>query len=176
MGAFMSMDNEPWWYQLNTAEHRVAFTFWFLRYVFTVVVFILGIKAPGIRQEYNSRTPILDEETPLENEPRVSASQGSTWRNMWKKMTILLPYMWPKKSAGLQLRVVMCVVLLIGVRVTNVFVPIYSKKIVDALIGNIFAWQLILAFVGLKLLQGGATGSSGILNIMRSFLWIRVSQ
>jgi hypothetical protein len=21
--AFMSMDNEPWWYQLNTAEHKV---------------------------------------------------------------------------------------------------------------------------------------------------------
>ena len=125
-----------------------------MRYIFTVVTFILGIKAPGIRQEYNSRTPILDEETPLENEPRVSASQGSTWRNIWKKITTLLPYMWPKKSVGLQLRVVMCIVLLIGVRVTNVFVPIYSKKIVDELAEKVFAWQLILAFIGLKLLQG----------------------
>ena len=125
-----------------------------MRYIFTVVTFILGIKAPGIRQEYNSRTPILDEETPLENEPRLSASQGSTWRNIWKKITTLLPYMWPKKSVGLQLRVVMCIVLLIGVRVTNVFVPIYSKKIVDELAGKVFAWQLILAFIGLKLLQG----------------------
>merc|ERR1719418_26384 len=70
----------------------------------------------------------------------------------------------------------MCLIILVGVRVTNVFVPIYSKKIVDALTEKIFAWQLILAFVGLKLLQGGATGSSGLLNIMRSFLWIRVSQ
>jgi len=174
--AFLSMDTEPWWYHLVSPEDKLAFAFWLMRYVFTVVVFILGIKAPGIRQEYNSRTPILDEETPEQNEPRVSASQGSTWRNIWRKTTTLLPYMWPKKSVGLQLRVVMCVVLLIGVRVTNVFVPIYSKKIVDGLAEKIFVWQLILAFVGLKLLQGGATGASGILNILRSFLWIRVSQ
>ena len=62
--------------------------------------------------------------------------------------------MTPKKSVGLQLRVVMCLIILVGVRVTNVFVPIYSKKIVDALTEKIFAWQLILAFVGLKLIQG----------------------
>jgi len=66
--------------------------------------------------------------------------------------------------------------LLIGVRVTNVFVPIFSKKIVDELAEKKFAWGLILAFVGLKMIQGGATGSQGILNITRSFLWIKVSQ
>ena len=27
---------------------------------------------------------------------RESASNGSTWKNMWKKVTVLLPYMWPK--------------------------------------------------------------------------------
>ena len=47
-----------------TSYFQVAFTFWLLRYVFTLVVFILGIKAPGIRQEYNSRIPIPDEEAP----------------------------------------------------------------------------------------------------------------
>ena len=50
---------------VNTTHYfQVAFTFWLLRYVFTLVVFILGIKAPGIRQEYNSRIPIPDEEAP----------------------------------------------------------------------------------------------------------------
>ena len=62
--------------------------------------------------------------------------------------------MWPKKSIALQLRVVMCLILLAGVRVINVFVPIYSKNIIDALTEKIFAWQLILVYVGLKLLQG----------------------
>ena len=83
-----------------------------------------------------------------------NSSQGSTWKNLWRKIRILLPYMWPKKSIGLQLRVLACITLLIGVRVTNVFVPIFSKKIVDELAEKKFAWGLILAFVGLKMIQG----------------------
>ena len=84
-----------------------------------------------------------------------------------------------------------------GVRVINVYVPIYSKKIVDELTEKIFAWDIILALVGLKLLQGlyfffwkikkrllqifffqggGAMGGNGLLNMTRSFLWIKVSQ
>ena len=77
--------------------------------------------------------------------------------------------MTPKKSVGLQLRVVMCLIILVGVRVTNVFVPIYSKKIVDALTEKIFAWQLILAFVGLKLIQGELF----LKNFIISFFWIK---
>jgi len=42
---------------------------------------------------------------------------------------------------------------------------------------KIFAWDIILALVGLKLLQGGgAMGGNGLLNMTRSFLWIKVSQ
>ena len=37
-------------YNLSTTEHKLQFTFWLLRFIFTSVVFILGIKAPGIRQ------------------------------------------------------------------------------------------------------------------------------
>jgi ATP-binding cassette subfamily B (MDR/TAP) protein 6 len=44
-------------------------------------------------------------------------------------MGILLPYLWPKKSVWLQLRVLVCVLLLAGVRVANVFVPLLSKEI-----------------------------------------------
>ena len=37
--------------------------------------------------------------------------------------------MWPKNSCALQLRVIVCVILLIGVRVINVFVPLLTKEI-----------------------------------------------
>ena len=40
--------------------------------------------------------------------------------------------MWPSDNPWLQLRVIFCVLHLIAVRVINVFVPIYYKKIVDA--------------------------------------------
>ena len=71
-------------------------------------------------------------------------------------------------------------------RVTNVFVPIYYKKIVDALSssglvhcqsGTDFSWPWmpVLVWVGLKALQGGGMGQ-GLLNNARSLLWIRIQQ
>lgn len=39
-----------------------------------------------------------------------------------------------------------------------------------------FPWELIAGFVGVKLLQGGGTGGSGLLNNLRSQLWIKVQQ
>lgn len=112
--------------------------------------------------------------------------------------------MWPKKSVALQLRVLVCLVLLGGVRVANVFVPIYYKEIVDSfsvangtvvangsasaaaaagsgsgdgsLTGLQFPWRVILVWVVFKLIQGGGMGSQGILNNLRLFLWIRVQQ
>ena len=35
---------------LSTTEHKLQFTLWLIRFIFTSLVFILGIKAPGIRQ------------------------------------------------------------------------------------------------------------------------------
>ena len=37
--------------------------------------------------------------------------------------------MWPKNSCGLQLRVIVCVILLVAVRVINVIVPLLTKDI-----------------------------------------------
>lgn len=39
-----------------------------------------------------------------------------------------------------------------------------------------FRWDLVLIYVGLKFLQGGGTGGMGLLNNLRSFLWIRIQQ
>lgn len=40
----------------------------------------------------------------------------------------------------------------------------------------VFRWDWVLVYVGLKFLQGGGTGSMGLLNNLRSFLWIRIQQ
>ena len=40
-----------------------------------------------------------------------------------------MPFLWPKKSCGLQLRVLICFVLLAAIRVANVFVPILYKML-----------------------------------------------
>jgi len=106
---------------------------------------------------------------------------GSTWAGAWGKLTRLIPYMWPAKSASLQLRVIFCVLLIIAVRVINVWVPIYHKIIVDALSEESiqqeksWPWVEVLVWVGLKALQGGGIGT-GVLGNLRTFLWIRVQQ
>lgn len=58
-----------------------------------------------------------------------SAENQSTWQGLWKKVRLLVPYMWPQGSKILQLLVLFCLGLLGVERVVNVFVPIYSKNI-----------------------------------------------
>jgi len=106
---------------------------------------------------------------------------GSTWAGVWGKLTRLIPYMWPAKSASLQLRVIFCVLLIVAVRVINVWVPIYHKIIVDALSEESiqqeksWPWVEVLVWVLLKALQGGGIGT-GVLGNLRTYLWIRVQQ
>lgn len=93
-------------------------------------------------------------------------------------MKTLMPFLWPKKNFLLQSRVIFCFVLLIVGRLINVYVPIYNKKIVDSLSGPIveFRYDWIMYYVIFKFLQGGGTGTMGLLNNLRSFLWIRIQQ
>jgi len=109
------------------------------------------------------------------------AGQRSPWSNLFPKTKKLLPFMWPVKSKLLQLRVIFCIVLLAGVRATNLIVPILYKDIVDALVETEIrpsTWPLefVIYWAVLRLLQGGGAGSSGLLNNWRSLLWIRVQQ
>lgn len=53
----------------------------------------------------------------------------STWTNAWSKIRTLAPFIWPKRSFLLQLRIIACFALLIGGRLVNLYVPIYSKMI-----------------------------------------------
>lgn len=46
-----------------------------------------------------------------------------------RKIKMIAPFIWPKKSLALQLRVVACILLVIAGRVANVYVPLYSAKI-----------------------------------------------
>ena len=64
---------------------------------------------------------------------------------------------------------------------TNVFVPIFYKKIIDKLAEtganpSDWPWDMVSIWLGLKLLQGSGTGGQGLLNNWRSLLWIKVQQ
>lgn len=58
-----------------------------------------------------------------------------------------MPFLWPKKDFVLQIRVLLCFVLLFLGRVINLYVPIYNKRIVDSLsIPNDFRWDWVLIY------------------------------
>jgi hypothetical protein len=59
----------------------------------------------------------------------IRQSDVSTWKNLWRKLRTLLPFLWPKKSPLLQFTVAICFVILILGRVFNLLIPIFYKRI-----------------------------------------------
>lgn len=172
--SFLNLNRKNWWFQLDGVTNKIEMSLFILRYVSSLMLFVLGLKAPGIIQNIDYFS--LNDST--RNVPAATNENQSTWRNFWKKIKTLMPFMWPKKDVLLQFRVLFCFLLLAGGRVVNLYVPIYNKLIVDSLSGKSpsFRWDWILIYVAFKFLQGGGTGGMGFLNNLRSFLWIRISQ
>ncbi|KAH9496236.1 ATP-binding cassette sub- B member 6, mitochondrial [Bulinus truncatus] len=172
---FISWNSSEWWWQLDGPYDKLELAFFILRYLLITILLVLGFIGPSIRRAgYN---PVTDQES--------GRNQNvSTWRNVLVKMKMMLPYVWPKGSLVLQLTVGICIVLLAAGRAVNVFVPIYSKLIVNSLAydpsqpqqGIEFRWDYILVFITLIFLKGGGTGTSGLLNDSRNLLWIKVQQ
>ncbi|XP_067890865.1 ATP-binding cassette sub-family B member 6 [Heterodontus francisci] len=179
--AFVSWKSPLWWWSLDSTDHKVHFGLWIVRYICTFLLFVLGLKAPGLpRRPYmlliNEDERDVEYSEPLLN--RNDTSQ-STWKDFRKKVRLLVPYMWPKGNFLLQILVLFCLCLLAVERVINVFVPIYYRNIVNELSGGA-SWKTlaitVCMYVFLKFLQGGGAGSSGFVSNLRSFTWIRVQQ
>ena len=172
----LGLAGEPWWTELAGWAGRTSLALYTASYIVTSTVFLLGLRGPGLIRNYAAvkAGPGKDEQSGGDT---ASASSGSTWRGFGRKLVQLLPYLWPRHSAPLQLRVLVCLLILAAVRVCNVFVPIFYKRIVDNLTdpGRGWPWSEVALWLGLKLLQGGGMGQ-GLLNNLRSLLWIRVQQ
>ncbi|XP_040214054.1 ATP-binding cassette sub-family B member 6, mitochondrial [Rana temporaria] len=178
--AFISWQSPRWWWKsMDTSDQKVQFSLWTLRYICTLFLFTLGILAPG-----RPRKPYIilinEDERDVENtQPLLRNENQSTWQGFWKKVRLLVPYLWPRKNVFLQLLVVLCMGLMGLERAINVFVPIFYKKIVDQLTEGSVWHTLALTvciYVLLKLLQGGGAGATGFVSNLRTFLWIRVQQ
>jgi ATP-binding cassette subfamily B (MDR/TAP) protein 6 len=213
----VSWNNPQWWWKLQSGRDIYDLVLFAVRYLLLVLLICVGVIYTTGRQCFTKTNrhsyrllvneesdaerdePSKDESKPKVLEGGITKATGSTFRNTWKKFRILFPYVWPKGKPLLQLRVVVCFLLLGGGRAVNVFVPIYYKYIVNALsptntsdghlsipaesvgghVGQYIPlpWQPLLIYVFLKFLQGGgAVGSLGFLNNARQFIWIPVQQ
>ncbi|XP_073956804.1 ABC transporter ATP-binding protein/permease Hmt-1 isoform X2 [Choristoneura fumiferana] len=172
--SFLNLNKEGWWWHLKDLQDRLEMSLFVGRYVCCMIMFILGMKAPGIMHQFE----YLESEDGQRRLIPPRDENRSTFRNVFSKLRTLLPFLWPKKSLLLQFYVFICIMALLAGRVINLYVPIYSKKIVDSLSipPLYFRWDLVLIYVFFKFLQGGGTGGMGFLNNLRSFLWIRVQQ
>ncbi|KAI2474120.1 ATP binding cassette (ABC) transporter subfamily B member [Diabrotica virgifera virgifera] len=174
--AFINLTQENWWFKLKDLTDQLEMALFILRYIACLLIFFLGLKAPGIVNEVDYYMLGGHQRNVI----NPNNENASTWKNFWKKVKILAPFLWPKKNFTLQFKVLICFILLLGGRAVNLFVPIYQKLIVDSMEETVakmlFRWDWVLIYVGLKFLQGGGTGGMGLLNNVRSFLWIRVQQ
>ena len=205
----ISWSNSEWWWDLSNVIDTSDLVLFCIRSFLLLLLVGFGVIRPLIyrRGRYQLLVNLDDTDQPTvissqdHEDPNKSgsfsrkSSHGSTFGSLWAKTKLLFPYIWPKGHLILQLRVVICFILLGGGRVINVYVPIYYKTIVNALSPNVntthsfdlahgltasngvtFPYVSILIYVILRFMQGGSTGSTGFINNFRVFLWIRVQQ
>ncbi|KAL8799413.1 MAG: hypothetical protein Q9182_005898 [Xanthomendoza sp. 2 TL-2023] len=109
---------------------------------------------------------------------RPTKVPSKSWWEYLRGYSLFFPYLWPAKSARLQIIVVICFVLVMGARVINLLVPIQVGHITNILSGDEegeqpgVPWAQICLYIFYRLMQGG----NGALGALRSTLWVPVSQ
>ncbi|XP_067299608.1 ATP-binding cassette sub-family B member 6 [Pseudorasbora parva] len=138
-----------------------------------------GTKQNALGNQTEQEASIALNVEKLQRQSHVEVISSSAWQDFRRKVCLLVPFMWPRGSVQLQALVILCVGLLGLERVINVFVPIYSRNIVNQL-SAMESWRpltiTVCVYVLLKFLQGGGVGTSGFVSNLRSFLWTRVEQ
>lgn len=206
--AVASWNSPYWWWDMDGPLDTVDLVLFCIRACLILVLICCGVIRPLCFRRSQYRLLINSDEPPPEipsqstEDPIKSgsfsrkSSQGSTFSGMWAKIRLIFPFIWPKGHFVLQLQVVVCFLTLAVGRVINVFLPIYYKKIVNALTpypnttdtldsqygftsdqyGVTFPLVSIVIYVVLRFFQGGAGGGLGLCNNLRTFLWIGVQQ
>ncbi len=94
--------------------------------------------------------------------------------NEWRAIATLLPYLWPRGALELRGRVVVAMVLLVGAKLTNVYIPIIYKQAVDILTGA--AGAIVALPVGLLVAYGLARMFAVAFGEMRDAVFAKVVQ
>lgn len=71
-----------------------------------------------------------------ENGTPQNVSPTSRWGVLKQRTAMLLPFIWPKSKYLIQLKIILCIVILFIARVVNLYVPIFYKNVVNSLTPN----------------------------------------
>lgn len=129
--ALISYRSPLWFFQpliqnkISTEEiHLVRFCYWVFRLIATIIIFFVGLRAPGVpRRRYaillNRSQSQIEEEKATEN----------VWIKFFRHSRTLAPYIWPRGHFGLQINIMICILILVAGRLLSLEVPRYTKLI-----------------------------------------------
>lgn len=158
------------------------------RYVVEIIIVVLSIihlfNDNVSSSTDGERAPLLNNSTTrstsqpygssniVEEITEQKAKEVGAFNDFFGKMKKLLPYIWPHHDIKLQIFVVIYFLLMCCGFLVNLLAPRQIGLIVDNLKQGTFTWIPILAYIGLKFLQGG----SGLLQSIQNYLWIPIGQ
>uniref|UniRef100_A0A5S6R0B6 ATP-binding cassette sub-family B member 6 n=1 Tax=Trichuris muris TaxID=70415 RepID=A0A5S6R0B6_TRIMR len=165
-----------WWLHIRSADDTVKICFFVVDYCFGLLNLLVGYSAPKWSALYIPRSS-ESHDADFASSENTDQRLRFTVRRYLVKARFLIPYLWPVNDRLLQTSFLGVFVLLIIGRVVNLFTPIYHKKIVDGLSNPTTPYQpeLVVFYVFLIFCQGGSA-SGGLLNSLRSLLWVKVQQ
>jgi ATP-binding cassette, subfamily B, heavy metal transporter len=105
--------------------------------------------------------------------PSLTAGPKGRLIDGFKALKGLIPYLWPRDSLELRLRVVAAVLLLVGAKTVNIGVPFLYKHAVDTLSGK---FGLVVVPVTIVLAYGMARVCAQAFNELRDAVFAKVEQ
>ncbi|MCW2244105.1 ABCB family ABC transporter ATP-binding protein/permease [Azospirillum canadense] len=107
--------------------------------------------------------------------PALSYAEAATSTGDLGALRSLVPYLWPADSLETKVRVVLALVLLVGAKAANVYVPIFYKRAVDALGGGNVSAAVAIP-IGLIVAYGLARVLSLVFAELRDAVFASVAQ
>lgn len=134
----------------------------------------------------NQKTQQADNaNAPQEKEASETAQDTTTQQkhSQFATLKTLLPYLWPKNAVDLRVRVVVAMICLVLAKVTNVYMPLIYKQIIDLMTEGSKAIEgvdpTVVAFAvptGLILAYGAARTMAVVFAEIREAVFVNVTQ
>lgn len=129
--ALVSWFSPHYWWSIHSVSARTEFGLWVIRVAVCLLLMLLKVIPPVLCAPKHHLPVDTDEK--IDKQKKKEERKKSTWSNVFIKLRMMLPYVWPKGNRAKQGLVFVCVLMLALGRVANLFVPIVSKTIIDSL-------------------------------------------
>ena len=147
-----------------------------------------GSTAASESSQPNSAVPPTGANTPAVNKGPIKIpkqlgeikkeDKPLKWKEIWARIVVLSPNLWPSTNRRLQMHVVFCVFIIIAGRILQPMLPLSLGAVVRALTQNEQGrhgkspWSPFIAYFAIRVTVSG----SGLLYFVQQRLWIPISQ